>query len=188
VRRRVHGGGGVHDVGRDGEQVDRLLGQRPGLVEPGQQQQVLDEQPHPRGLVLDAPQDLRELLGVACGALPEQLGEAADGRQRGPQLVAGVGDEASHAPLGRARLDLGALLRGVGALEPVDHDVEGRRQAADLGARVGGRHPDAEVPGGDRLRGALDVAQRPQAAPHRQRRQHADAAERRRADGAVDDQ
>ena len=56
------GGDELHVAGRRGrvdgsggelEQVDRLAFERALLVEPGQQQQVLDQQPHPGRLVLD---------------------------------------------------------------------------------------------------------------------------------------
>lgn len=110
MRPGVDGRCGVHDVGRDREQVDRLLAQRAGLVEPGQQQQVLDEQARPGRLVLDAAQHLRQLVRVSGSALPEELGEPADRRERGAQLVARVRNEAPHAWLGRPGLDLRALL------------------------------------------------------------------------------
>ena len=55
--------GVVHRVGGDREQVDRLLLERALLVEPGEQQQVLDEQAHPGGLVLDPPHHPVQALG-----------------------------------------------------------------------------------------------------------------------------
>ena len=57
------------------------------------------EQPHPTRLAFDAR---HQHLDVAGGALPVQLGEAADRGQRCAQLVAGVGDEAAHPLLGSA--------------------------------------------------------------------------------------
>ena len=60
----------------------------------------------------------RDVLVGAHGALPVQLGEAADRGQRRAQLVAGVGDEAAHPVLGAAGLLLGGLLRAEGALDP----------------------------------------------------------------------
>ena len=162
--------------------------QRPLRVEPRQQQQVLDEQAHARRLVLDAPQHPGQHRRVLRGALPEQLGEAPDRGERRAQLVAGVPDELPHALLRRPGVGLRALLRGVGALEAVDHGVEGRGQAADLGARVGGRDADAQVAGRDRLGGRLDGDERAQAAPHRGPRQHAAPGQREQADRGVDDQ
>jgi hypothetical protein len=161
---------------------------RPALVEPGQAEEVLDEQPHAAGFGLDAAQDARDLVGLACGALAVQLGEAPDGRERRPQLVAGVADEPAHPALGGACLRLGRFLRGVRRLEAVDHDVERRGQAAHLGALVSGRYPDAVVAGGDGLRGRLDLHQRLQAAPHRVGSERTSADERDESGGCVDQQ
>src|SRR5262249_56153446 len=98
----VGGGGGGGDRGGGGDApkgYGREL-QRPFLVEAGEQQQVLDEQAHPGGFVLDAPQQQLGLVGPARRALPVQLREAADRRERGTQLVRRVGDELAHALLG----------------------------------------------------------------------------------------
>lgn len=130
-------------------------------VEAGEQQQVLDEQPHAAGLAFDAA---HQHLDVAGGALPVQLGEAADRRQRRPQLMAGVGDEPAHPVLGLARL----LRRGLrGRQRPLDlgeHAVERQRQPADLGARITLGHSSVQLArrdGGGRL---LDLGQRLEAA------------------------
>ena len=106
--------GVVHRVGGQREQVYGLPGQRPLLVEPGQQQQVLDEQAHPGRFLLHpvqdpvqvvwrkpAPRGLLRRLGLVpardqAAALAVVLGEAADRGQWRTQLVAGVGDEAPH--------------------------------------------------------------------------------------------
>jgi hypothetical protein len=77
------------------------------LIQPGEQQQVFDERAHPGGVVLDPPD---HVVRVAA-ALPVQLREAADGRQRGAQLVAGVGGEPAHPRLGGARLGRRPLAR-----------------------------------------------------------------------------
>jgi hypothetical protein len=103
-------------VAEDRQQVDRAPVQRALLVQAGEQEQVLHhQQPHPRRLVLDAAQQPVELAGLAGRPLPVQLREAPDGGQRGAQLVARVGDEASH-PL--RRLAHAHILPGSNALRP----------------------------------------------------------------------
>ena len=173
----------MHRVARQREQVDRLPGQRPLLVQPGQQQQVLDEQAHP-GRFLFHP--LHEPVQVAGGepvtrrgrliavparlhpaALAVVLGETADRGQRGSQLVAGVRDEPAHSLLGPVRRRLGFLARVEGRLDLAQHDVQRPPEAADLGAGVALRHPPVEVAVGDGLRGLLDLVQRSQVGPHR---------------------
>ena len=54
--------GVLHRVGGEREQVDGREVQRALLVEPGQGQQVLDEQAHPGRLRLEAPHDAVEIL------------------------------------------------------------------------------------------------------------------------------
>ncbi len=109
VRRRHPGG--VHGGGDDGGQVDVLEGERPLAVEPGQQQQVVHEHAHAVGLLADVAHRGGEVLGPVAGAAVEELGVAADRRERRAQLVGGVGEEAPQA-----------LLRGgagrEGALDP----------------------------------------------------------------------
>ncbi len=53
-----------HRVLGEGGQVDRLPLERLLLVEPGQEEEVLDERTHPRALLLDAPHRPIQLLGV----------------------------------------------------------------------------------------------------------------------------
>jgi hypothetical protein len=77
-------------------QVHRPALDRAPLVEAGEQQEVLHQQAHPHRLLLDPAHQPVELGRLARGALPVELGEAPDGGERGPQLVAGVGDEAPH--------------------------------------------------------------------------------------------
>ena len=57
----------VHRVGGQREQVDRLPGQRPLLIEPGQQQQVLDEQAHPGRFLLHPLHEPVQVVGVEPG-------------------------------------------------------------------------------------------------------------------------
>lgn len=44
----------VHGVGSEGNQLDRAPFDRSLLIEAGQQEKVVDEQPHPRRLILYA--------------------------------------------------------------------------------------------------------------------------------------
>ena len=136
---RLDGAGVVDGVAGDLGEVDGADGERPLLVQPGQQQQVLDEQAHAGALGLDAAHQAPDVVLRAHGALAVELGEAADRGQRRPQLVAGVGDEAAHPVLGAAGLRLGGLLGPEGALDPGEHAVERRRQPADLGPVVARR-------------------------------------------------
>ena len=82
------------------------------LVEARERQQVLDQHAHARRLVLDARHRLLGVLGVARRADAEQLGVAADRRQRRAQLVRGVGEEAAQPVL--AGLALGERLARAG--------------------------------------------------------------------------
>ncbi|UNX53540.1 hypothetical protein MF406_11115 [Georgenia sp. TF02-10] len=54
---------------------------------------VLDERRHPRGLRAHLGHGLPGALGQPAGQALDQFGVAGDRGQRGPQLVAGVGDE-----------------------------------------------------------------------------------------------
>ena len=78
-------------------EVDRLAFERAALVEAREQQQVVDEHAHARRRFLDAPHRLGEIVGPGARAAPEQLGVAADRRERRAQLVRRVGDEAAQA-------------------------------------------------------------------------------------------
>ncbi len=117
---------GVGDgVGRQHREVDVGVLVLRLLVEPGEHQQVLDEGAHPVRLGLDPLHRGADRLGVAHRPLPVQLGVAAHGRQRGAQLVRGVGDELAHPVLAglpdrEGRLDLG------------EHDVEAVGERGDL--------------------------------------------------------
>ncbi len=153
-------------VGDDGQQVDRGAVEGTAGVEPGQQQQVVDEPAHAGGLGLDAAEEPGRLRGRLLGALTVQLGEAADRREGGAQLVAGVGDELPHAVLRRARLALGRLAGADRGLDLREHGVQGARQPAHLGVLRGVGDAPREVAGGDGLRRLLDGGERPQAQPH----------------------
>ena len=140
-------------------QVDRLADLLADLVEAREREQVLDEHAHPRRLVLDPRHRLRDVLGLRGGADPEELGVAADRRQRRAQLVRRVGQEAAQALLARAPL-------GERLLQAREHRVERQAEAADLRARLGRLDAPPEVAGGDRARGRADRVQRAQPDPH----------------------
>ena len=74
-------------------QVHRPGRQRPAGVQPGQQQQVLDQRGHPGRLRLHPAHRVRHIVRYPGIAAPRQLGVPADGGQRRAQFVAGVGDE-----------------------------------------------------------------------------------------------
>ena len=117
----------------------------PGLVEPGQQQQVLDQCLHAGRLLLDAAHDHRQVdPGRVARSLAEaeQLGEALDRGERRAQLVRGVGQELAEPVLGPVAL-------GEGRLDLVEHRVEGQAELADLAAAFAGGDPLGEVAGGD---------------------------------------
>ena len=110
--------------------VDRLAVQRPAGVEPGEQQQVVDE-----AVIRVASDSTRPSAWATDGGTGSRSrrvssGVPADRRQRGAQLVAGVGDELAHP-------HLALLPRRQGGVDVVEHPVEGRAHLADLGAGVG---------------------------------------------------
>ena len=97
--------------------------------------------------------------GSPRGAHPEQLGVAADRRQRRAQLVRGVGDE-------RAQPVLGRLAAGERLLEPVEHPVERDPEPADLGAAVGRLDAVGEVAARDPPGGVAHAVEREQRGAH----------------------
>ena len=135
--------------------LDQVQGRH--AVQPGELEQLGDEPAHPVRLLLDAAHRVRQPVRPE-GALPVQLGVAADGGQRGAELVRGVGGELAHL-----------LLRGQPGIErlldPVQHRVDGRGQPACLGPVTGVRHPGGQVAaGGDLVGGGGHPVQRRQSA------------------------
>ncbi len=177
-------------------QVHRLAVERAAAVQPGQQQHVLDQGGHPRGLLLDLAEGGADV--VVVGAAARQLGVARDGGQRRAQLVRGVRDEL-------ADLLLAAVPGLEGGLHVGEQGVERGAHLADLGALVGEvlRHAFGEVDvalgqrqRGDRVRGGRHLGQRPELAAYEQqpaagRQQCAERDQQRlpadqRGDGLVD--
>jgi hypothetical protein len=160
----VDGGEVGQGVGGHRDEIDRLALQRAALVETGQQEQVVDEDPHAGGLVLDTAHGPGQVLGPVGGAATEQFGVAPDGGQRRAQLVAGVGHEAAQPVLGRRPL-------AEGRLDLAQHGVQRQPEPADLGVGLGRLHPAGEVAAGDVAGGGGDALQGSQAEPHDRQRQ-----------------
>ena len=120
-------------VDRQPGHVHRFPGQRAAGVEPGEQQQVVDEHAHPGGFRQYAAERVGDLLGGVAGAQQPEFGVAADGGQRGAQLVARVGGEPAQPRLAR-----GAPPQR--RLHVPEHPVEGQPDLACFGVRVGVRH------------------------------------------------
>ena len=118
-------------------QVDRLPADpRVGSgasVTSGEQQEVLDQVLHAKILVEDLACDLTQQLGVVASEPNFEF--VADHRDRGAQLVGGVGDE----------MGLGDIRR----LQPVEHGVHRSGEAPDLVAGGGLGHPAVQVAASD---------------------------------------
>ena len=119
-------------VGQQVREVDRLgLHRRSGVL--ARQRQHLCDQPlHPTQL---PAHDVEALAPGVIGLAAQQVELAARDRDRGPQLVRGVGDE------------LALALEG--ALEAVEHPVERVGEAADLGRATVDLEPPVELAGLD---------------------------------------
>ena len=147
-------------------EVDRFPSQGRALVETGEEQQVFDEAAHPRALLADATHHVPELAFVNR-ALPPEVGEPADRRDRRAQLVRSIGDEPPQL--------------GFHCLLFVQHDIERPGQVR----RLGPRHPLPDPPGAvtacdgvsdfRQLRDRLQ-AEPQQPPPSRSHRQHDDDA------------
>ncbi len=162
------------------DEIDAFQGERTAFVEPGQEQQIVDEHLHARGLDPDATHDPSKVGGTLVRAALEELGVGGDRAQRSPQLMRRIGDEPAQLLLGR-----GAARERI--LDVAEHGVERRAEPPDLGPIVLG-HPQAQVAAGDVRCRRLDVAQRTQAQPD-QPQAHADRRDqRRRGDEELDDE
>ena len=145
-------------VARDVAELDGLALERPALVEAGEQEEIVDEQPHPPGLALDPGHRALEVVRPLARAAVEQLRVGAHGGKRRAQLVRRIGDEAAQPVLRR-----GALVERL--LDLAEHRVERPAEPADLGARVVVLDALGEVAAGDRggrrARSARAAAGRP---------------------------
>ena len=168
--------------------VETVLRQRALLVQGREEQQVLDEQPHPRGGCLDPRRRLRRRFGVGGGAAAHQLGVSADRGERRTQLVTGVGHEPAQAVLG---VGAGAQ-RG---LDVVEHRVDREAHLADLGDVVGILHPPrdhdvttSEGQRGDLAGGVCDPTQRTQLASDEPRADEGDEQDGERHGDDLDEE
>ncbi len=157
-----------------------MLLERTTLVEPGEQQEVVDEHPHADGLFFDPAHRLGEVLGPLIGAAAEQLGVAADRRQRRAQLVRRVGRELPQACFGR-----GAL--GERAFDLVEHAVQGEAEPADFGRARGGFDALREVASRDRVGGAAHAFERAESEPDEPPTERGERAEHRGCDHELDE-
>ena len=142
VRCRVGDLGALGALGDQGGDVHGL-GVLPGLlVQAGQPEHVVDQGAHPLRLVRDAAHRLVDLVRLPQRALLVELGVGAQRGQRVAQLVAGVGEEAP-----------GEFLAGLALadrrLDPGEHAVQRRAEAAHLGPRILRADPLGEIAGGD---------------------------------------
>ena len=144
-----------HAVAGDGGQIHRLRLERPALVEPGEQQHVVDQLAHAHRLTLDPAHGIGEPGALGDRAGPVELGVAPDRGERGAQLVGRIGDEPAEPLLRRL-----ALFEG--ALDLVEHAVEGESEPAGLGGRRADIDPPGEVALGDGVSRRRHLVDRPQ--------------------------
>ena len=131
----------AHRVLHEHFQPHRCLFERAALVEPREQEQVVDEATHADRFLLGASHRLAELIVGFEPAGAVQLRVAADRRHRRTQLVRRVPDEAPQPVLGtRAFVER--------LLDAAEHLVERDTELAGLGTRrclgnAGARSPPA---------------------------------------------
>ncbi len=90
---RPGGVGVAHRVEDQTGQVHRLGRQRASRVQPGEQQQVVNELTHAHGFAADPAEGAPHRVRHRLTAAQRQLRVPADRGHRGPQLMAGVGSE-----------------------------------------------------------------------------------------------
>ena len=100
---------GVDRVLEHRDEIDPLGRERTALVEPGEEQQIVDQHLHPRGLDPDPAHDPRQIGGPFVRAALEELRVRGHRAQRGAQLVRRVGDELAQLLLGRRPAGEGVL-------------------------------------------------------------------------------
>ncbi len=144
------------------------------LIEASQQQQVVDEGPHPVGLFLDPAHGLGKIFRAIGGATPEQLCVSADRGERGAQLVRRVTDEPTQA-------DFRCGAGGERGLDLLHHLVEREPEPSDLGVFVDHVDASGEVARCDRAGRLLHLLERAQSEldhPPRKDRQDDEHGER----------
>ena len=177
----LDGVGGLDRLGDERAEVDPRALERPALVEPGEQEQIIDEHAHSLRLAFDAAHRARQIVGPRLGAALEQLGVRADGRERRAQLVRRVGDEP-------AQLSLGRLERAKRRLDLRQHRVQGDPETADFGSWLGALDPLREVARGDRRSRPADRDERLQAEAHDPEPERDDRREHERGHEQLDQQ
>ena len=161
--------------------LDGLALERASLVEPGEQEQVVDEQSHPARLALDAGHRALEIVGPLARAAVEELRIGAHRGERRAQLVRGIGDEAPQPVLGRRPFVEGLL-------DLTEHGVEGATETPDLGARVVVFDALREIAARNRGGGGLDPAERPQPDTDEPEPEQEDSGEHGEGNSPLDDE
>ena len=137
------------------------------MVQPGQQQQLVDEATHTLGFLVDAPHGVVEVAPGLEAAAPVEVAVAADRGERRPELVGRVTHEAAQPILRR--------------LAFVEHLVHGHGQAPGLGRRRCFLDPERGVAGRDGIGGGGHSADGPEPQPPdppRQQRHDGDDGQR----------
>ena len=160
-------------------QLDRLAVERAPLVEPGEQQQIVDEETHALALALDPAHRPLQVVRPLARTTAEQLGVGPHAGERRPQLMRGIGDEAAQSPFGR-------LARVERRLDLPQHAVQGKPEPADLRPLLCPVDASGEIPRSDRPGGLPDRVQRPQADPHDPEAEPEDRRKHRRRDEKLD--
>ena len=131
---RVDRSGRVHGLADDPGQIDRVAFERPALIQPREQEEIVDQHAHPTRLGLDASHRLLQILRARVRSATEELRVAADRRERGAELVRRIRDERPEPLLGPASL----IER---RLDLREHRVQREAEPSDLGPLVGGLDP-----------------------------------------------
>ena len=134
----------VPQLAHEAVEIDALGTQEVRVLGLGQEQEIVNETADARDLAVHVLLGAPDVVGGGVLLGRQHLELPPDHRDRGPQLVRGIGDE----------LPLSLELAG----EAVEHVVEGVGQHAHLPAAIPGVHPRLEFagvdPGGDRRHAA----------------------------------
>ena len=177
---RIGRPGILHRIGCNGCEVDAVPVQRTILVQPREQQQVLDQDSHPRGLLFDPAHGLGEVLLALVRTPTKQLRVSADRGERCPQLMGRVRQESAEAVLGG--LPLGERLLDLG-----EHGVQGQPEPSDLGPWVLVRDPARQFARGDRAGRGSDLLERPKLSANQPQRDQSEAEHNQAGDYSLDD-
>ena len=145
--------------GNDPVEPDDVPLERPPFVEPGEEQEIVDQEAHALRFASDPAHRAREVVRPRRCSAGEELGIRTDRGQRGPQLVRRVGHEAPELLLRRL-----AFLEG--CLDLREHRVQREPEAADLGLFVDALDALRKVARGDAPRRRGDGVERPEAEPY----------------------